>query len=81
MMCGGFARARSFRREAFSAFPAATASASIQPSVESCDSEEKPERTKLETWLMPWNGSQGCSGTLSDIPPISARQAVPPSAA
>src|SRR5262245_37917153 len=38
-------------------------SASIQPVEERRDTATTPERARLETWLTPWNGSQGCSGT------------------
>src|SRR4051812_21395129 len=37
-------------------------SASIQPVEERRDTETTPERARLEMWLTPWNGSQGCSG-------------------
>src|SRR5262245_64890436 len=38
-------------------------SASIHPVDVRRDTATTPDRERLETWLTPWNGSQGCSGT------------------
>src|SRR5947207_6890382 len=45
-------------------------SASIQPVEERRDTATTPERARLEMWLTPWNGSQGCSGTAIAIAEI-----------
>src|SRR5262245_49021202 len=38
-------------------------SASIHPVDVRRDTATTPDRERLEMWLTPWNGSQGCSGT------------------
>ena len=49
MMCGGFSAGAQLPPGTLFSFSGSAASASIHPSVESCDSDVKPERTKLET--------------------------------
>ena len=49
-------------------------SASIQPVEVRCDTATTPDRARLEMWLMPWNGSQGCSGFASAMAEIDTAQ-------
>jgi hypothetical protein len=46
-------------------------SASIHPVELNRDTATTPERARLEIWLTPWNGSQGCSGTAIAMPEIA----------
>src|SRR5205807_9796610 len=52
--------------------------ASMKPCVAYSTTEVTPDRTKLDTWLMPWKGSLGSSGTASESADSAARHAVPP---
>ena len=46
-------------------------SASIHPVEVRRDTATTPDRDRLEMWLTPWNGSQGCSGTAIAIAEIA----------
>src|SRR5690242_10692953 len=54
------------------------AAASMKPCVAYSTVAITPERMKFETWLFPWNGSNGCSGTASESADTTARHTAAP---